>query len=301
MIFILVCFLAALFWSATIIIDRNLVETKFRDSTVVLLISFLTSSVPILTVSFFFIDVKILETEILILMFSVALFYIVGYLVYFKSIQTVDSSKVSVILKSSSVIIILFSIIIYGETHDLNTYLGMGLVILASFLSSIDEDFSIENMRGGFLAIFSALLFSIVVILQKFVIDGYTIGYKNFYFWQYFLSFLLVVTTTLVTNYKYKVWQVVKDRPKVLLFPMISQTINEVGEALWIIAIGLGALSIATTITSINPVIVFIVSIFLHLLGNNHYLNEDVRKTTIKLKIISIVFVIVGFTLIFYL
>lgn len=98
-----------------------------------------------------------------------------SWICYFKALSMADVNKVVPIDKSSTVLTVLFAIIIFGETNYLPVkFIGITLIATGVFLMIEKKDVNvIEQKKGWFLyAILSAVFAALTSILAKIGVTG---------------------------------------------------------------------------------------------------------------------------------
>ena len=98
-----------------------------------------------------------------------------SWLCYFKALSTGDVNKVVPIDKSSTILVVLFSIFIFHETRHLSVQLIGTAILAAGIYLMIDKKTSshkINDRRWIFYAILSALFAALTSILAKIGIEG---------------------------------------------------------------------------------------------------------------------------------
>lgn len=98
-----------------------------------------------------------------------------SWICYFKALSMADVNKVVPIDKSSTVLTVLFAIIIFHETHNLVVKLmGTALILFGALFMIEKKDVTVENNKKGWLkyAILSAVFAALTSILAKIGIEG---------------------------------------------------------------------------------------------------------------------------------
>lgn len=299
-IFIISIFLATIFWSLTVVIDDHIVYKKIDNIRFLLPVCFIFGSIIVLPLSYLLIHPSFPGLDLILDIFLLSLSLVMGYFLYFISLKYIDASEVYVLLRLNTIIVIIAGITIFNETYSLESYIGISLIVGASILASINGKLRITSLRGIIYSILSAVMFASMVIIQKSILNNSDIGFGNLYFWQYVLSLLIIIIFTFSTSYKYKVINLVKDNPYKAFLPGISQAINEGGELLWLFAISIGPVSLASVLSSTTPLIIFTMSIILIYLSDNKFIQLKKSKKDISINLLSFIFVIIGFILLFY-
>lgn len=300
-LFIISLFAATIFWSLTIVIDRELVFERFDNPLLVFLCSFSFSSVLILPLIFFIFEIKIPGITSLKYILAIVFFYIFGYILYFRAISIVNASVISIFLKLSTIIVVLYGILIFKETYSNTSYIGIFLVLSSTFIISLSRSSAkrvkIVSGKGLLLMISSSICFSFMIILQKSILSKNLINFSNLYIWQYLITLFCIIFFILITSYKYKIYNVIKGKKTVSL-PAVSQFFNECGEILWIMALSLGPVSLASVVSSSTTVFVLLLSLFIAYMYRDTSW-ENLNTVSIFIKAFSIIIMIIGFVLIF--
>ncbi len=297
-IVVLIVIVAAFLWAITNHIDKFLVngidesassiETLLMFSTLVAGLVF--SPIWLIICNF---NVS-LSMSSLIVVFLASFIFLMATYVYFKALDTNDTTIIVIMFQMIPVFSFILALIFFDEMLTFNQILGSIIIIVAAIIISIDfnNKESKFNLKALILMTLSSFLYSVYYILFDFAIrhDNYNVVA----FW-YQIGFLIMgIVLFCIKRFRNNFINAIKNNGKKYF------SLNALNELL-----ALGAnllenyanvtipLALANASTGLQCMFVFILGI----LGTKllpKYFNEDLNKKTIIQKTICIIVSIVG-------
>jgi uncharacterized membrane protein len=303
---ILLSFLAALLWGIVNILDKVIVVTqvKFHWSRMIL------DSIVGLTVCLFLVLVGVsISSNLKVILISVVaglLLYCFNYL-YYKALETADVSVVSAWLQSVPVFSAVWGVIFFQEIYGWIVYVGVLFVILGSVFVNAEEKETYKlviingkNWKNATLYIIPGVfILSINYALQKYLLqfsDTWTI-----FFWARIGAFLFTMTV-LITSKKIRdgFGNTVRNLGARSYFIIgIIEWINLAGVYFLLKAYSIGSVTLVTTVSAIQPVLVLILSVACSwIFKQKKQILPKVNSSVFLVRLISLLFIIIGTLLI---
>ena len=232
----------------------------------------------------------------------------VALLLMYKSLKDGDTSKIITLIGGSiPVFTIFFSISFFVEKFNINQWLGIILLLLGTLIISwipnkktmwnkLSIWFGMSNdndNKGLFLAILSALFYSLFFIGSKYVYNSQL--FLSGFIWVRLGSFLAVLF--LLINYKNRkaigesVKKLFKGNGKVLFFG--NQSLAAVGFLLQNYAISLGSVVLVNSLQGVQYVFLLILGVIITIL-KPQAIKENISRSVIIQKIFAIILIFLG-------
>ena len=206
MSYISLSLLAALLFSASIIVNKFISKHRIDNSDSFFVLFVILAFIPALIVPFIpGVNLKLPPFPIFL---GYPLFFTAGAYLFVKGIYTVDASVVGPIFQVQSGLIVILAAIFLGEKFPLLSYFWMTLLILGAVLVSVNEKMKLSSFfRTGILFLLGMQLFH--AIANLFV--GFALQETNFWSVSFFgalVNFSLVLVFYLIKrpkiNYPFK-------------------------------------------------------------------------------------------------
>ena len=289
-IVVLIVIVAAFLWAITNHIDKFLVngidesassiETLLMFSTLVAGLVF--SPIWLIICNF---NVS-LSMSSLIVVFLASFIFLMATYVYFKALDTNDTTIIVIMFQMIPVFSFILALIFFDEMLTFNQIIGSIIIIVAAIIISIDfnNKESKFNLKALILMTLSSLLYSVYYILFDFAIRHD--NYNAVAFW-YQIGFLIMgIVLFCIKRFRNNFINAIKNNGKKYF------SLNALNELL---ALGL---ALANASTGLQCMFVFILGI----LGTKFlpkYFNEDLNKKTIIQKTICIILSIIGLVIMY--
>lgn len=293
MSWVLFSIFAAFVFAVTSIIDKFLL-TKWIKEPLILVLILATVGLLISFCIYLFHGFSFLSRFNIILALIGGIFYIFGEIFYYKAVRLEEVSKVVPVIFLSPLFVLILAVVFLGEVFTLVRYLGVFLLVIGA-VSISSKNFTRVNFNLAFyLAIFSALMFGLVNVFAK-----YLLNFADFWtIFSYFRlgSFLAAIPIFFLYS-KYFVAPLKEAGLKGFGFSVFNMVLLFFGVLLVTIATALGPVSLVSALTSVQPLFVVflatVLSVFLPSL-----LKEEVNKSLIFQKIFAIILIFTGTLLI---
>lgn len=302
-IVVLIVIVAAFLWAITNHIDKFLVngidesassiETLLMFSTLVAGLVF--SPIWLIICNF---NVS-LSMSSLIVVFLASFIFLMATYVYFKALDTNDTTIIVIMFQMIPVFSFILALIFFDEMLTFNQILGSIIIIVAAIIISIDfnNKESKFNLKTLILMTLSSLLYSVYYILFDFAIRHD--NYNAVAFW-YQIGFLIMgIVLFCIKRFRNNFINAIKNNGKKYF------SLNALNELL---ALGANLLenyanvtipiALANASNGLQCMFVFILGI----LGTKFlpkYFNEDLNKKVIIQKIICIILSIIGLVIMY--
>jgi len=288
---LILAFLAPLFWSFTNILDKFLLEKHAKDPfslAVYMDIAFFVLSLFLVL----FTDLAAPFSYILIAVL-IGLLNFFSFLFGFKAMAVEDASVVVPLIFVYPVFTTLFAFLFLGETVSLGQYAGAALLILSSVLIALKRNL-------GKLAVSPALKFMLVSVLltgAMVTVEKFALGSISPYallFWSNFgLLGASLAALALFPGMRKRFVGLLHLRPKIAGIAWLCNGTCFVAALLFYLALSVGP---ATLVSSLNALQPFFVLVMILLLSRflPHLLKEEHTSRMLLLKVLAVLFVLIG-------
>lgn len=289
--------IATALWAASNTIDKVVLSEYIKRPIFCVAISGLLGFVLAIIVSSS-LQVEIVATSPLILSLIEGAIYIGALLFYFKALSIEEVTRITPALQIIPLFTLFLSTIFLNEILGSIQYVGIAFIVIGALLVSFKKGGSsiLKFNKAFWLILLSCLLFGISWVLCKYILNS--ISYWNLFFWSRIGGFLAVNCLLFVVPSYRKLTYHLKEIPK-KSFGLLatSEVINLIALFVATVALSKGMASIVSTITSSQPLFVLLYAFLL-----THYLPKtfkiEVEKTTLGVKLVASVLIIIGFFLI---
>lgn len=287
-----------LFYSFTNFIEKFLIEKKIKDPLGITALSCLASGIIGIFIALITGFSNPGTGQIMILIFAGILltFYLIPY---YEALKIEDASRIIPLFQFIPVITLILSTIILKETLSGKQIFGMLLVVFASFFISA------EKVKGGtfrprkslYFMFLASFMYGLVGIIFRFVVREAsfwtTLSYE--YIGSGVGGVLLLLIPKVRKNLQNQ-FNAVKSSAGIISFNSSIAIIAQVSESY---ALSLAAVPLVNIIGSIQPAISLVEGIILTK-KFPHLIKEDISKSTLTLKLISILIIFVGMYLVYF-
>ena len=286
-------------WGFSVYMDKNWVMNN-TDSDI-LITTYAIVLAPFLAAPFIF--TEYVSVPGLTGMFYATIYgaaYSIGLYFYVLSLRQTDASVVSPLFRLTPVFTIIFAFLFLRQILTLQQYIGITLVIIGVFIVSLSKtDFSSTFSSGEnydlivavVYAVISVIVFSVGNILLEFAVD-HTHYYTVFYWsrWGGLLPLLLLLPFPMVR--KPLVDFVLSPFENGGISLTVTKFIELVGSLFYVIAVGLGPVSVVTTLAALESVFVVLIASIAGYFSFNGIESLSRRETIVRG--VSAVIVVVG-------
>lgn len=291
-------FSATLFWALVNIIDKHITGQRMESYPVALCIAHAMVQVlfiPVMLIVF----ISDINTDFHYTVPLIGILDLVATYFYYKGIKNSEASVFSILLKTSPIFVLLFSFILLGSTFDILNYVGMFCFLIASF---IIYDFKklkkVDVNRSVLFIILSACLIALSSVLRKISINNGDTPF-TIVLWSVITMFIIAIPLFVIKK-KSRVGlnRIFLKNKRNTLYYGTSGLFEFSGVLLYTFSINELNVSIASFISSSQPVFVFVISAFLTLKKTKSF-KEDLSIRSILIKSISIFLILLGTILVY--
>jgi drug/metabolite transporter (DMT)-like permease len=280
---------AALIFAIVSIIDKFLL-TKWIKNPIILPLVLSMIGLLVSLIIYLFYGFSFLAGLNIILALINGTFYIFAEIFYYKAAKTEEISKVIPLLYLSPLFILILADIFLGEIFTPMKYFGIFLLVAgAIFISS--KNFTKINFNKAFLlAVFSALMFAILAILTK-----YLLNFADFWtIFSYIRLGTFLATIPVFFFYLKDFAPLIQGTGlKSVGFLIFNAVLLLAGILLLTIATADGPVTLVSALTSFQPFFTFILATSFTIFFPS-ILKEEINKSFVFQKISAIILIFIG-------
>jgi len=221
------------------------------------------------------------------------IFYIVANVFYFKAAKIEEISRVAPLFHLAPLFLLILAAIFLGEIFTPLKYLGIFLLVIGSILIS-SRSIKIKLGKAFWLMIMSTIFFSFDLVITK-----YLLGFADF--WTIFAYIRIGAGLGLIPIFYLYSGElkdlITKHGKKVVGVISANETLNVLGVLSATIASALGFVTLVEALASIQSLFLFIIVVILSIFYPK-ILKEEIKKSTVLLKLIAIILMLTGAILI---
>jgi len=293
MSWILLSILAALTWTIVSIVDKYILAKWVKNPIVPVMILGIVNLLGGLLV-YLIHDFPSLSCINIALSFLVGVFYILIAILYLKAVKIEEISRVIPLFYLSSLFVLILAAIFLEEIFSLTKYLGIFILIIGAILISSKDFTKISFGKAFWFMILASLIMAINVVITK-----YLLNFADF--WTIF-SYTRIGTALASIPIFYlglpDLVSTLKEYGKrVIGVISLNQSLNLLGVLLIVKAFAIGYATLVNTLASVQPFFVLLFTVILSIFYPQ-ILKEEIRKSTILIKLIAIILMFIGVILI---
>jgi len=288
---VLLALMGSLLWAIGDVIEKFQLEKVFKDWSLYFTVMYFVWGVFIVAI---FLSTSVVFDPFYIMLASMSGFIgTFGVMFYLKAVAAEEASRVVPLSYMTTVFVAILAYIFLREVFTLQKYIGIGFLILGAVLISY------KRVEGRRLPITPALSLILVYslmsgaaeTLNKFFLLTY--DYWSLLFWGYFGGLVVIVVMFLKKNVRAKFSKLSSLKRRYWILVSIATTIYFVGDVSWFSALSQAPLSLVAALGTTEPFFVFLIMLFLSLFVPK-ILKEEIAKSTVMLKLVSIVLITYG-------
>ena len=283
--------LAPAFWALNNIFVKFLIVNKFKTY-VPMISSIIIIDLPYAIIISIIAPITI-NFPYALLALIVGLFPIVAFWFYSKALLLEEVSRLITLFQLIPVFVAILSVIFLNEILDLQKYLGIMIIVLASILISFRK---IKGKSSFSSALKYMIPFSLIIAIYS-IMEKYLLSYFEFwslFFWNIIGAFMGIL---ILLSFKKPRKQFTKTLPTVgaknLFITFIGEGIYIIGTLFSLMAFSLVEASIVSALLGLQPFYLFFYTILLSMFLPK-ILNEELTKRVITLKLIAISIMFIG-------
>ncbi|MFC1663091.1 EamA family transporter [Patescibacteria group bacterium] len=209
---------------------------------------------------------------------------------YFAAIKIEEPSRIVPLFSFITIFITLMSAIFLGEVFRLITYLGIGIIVIGTWIiSSRNNIFSPFRSRAIGYIISASFLWAFIWVVNKYLLDFYSV----ISLMSYQFIFEGIIGTGLTIYFFNQISAFWKEKKKFVGLQWLNEFIAAIASLAYLIAAGAWFVSLTSAVSSIQYLFIFIFAIILHRL-RPELMEEQINKRVVWQKIIAIIFIISG-------
>jgi transporter family protein len=303
MIWIFLVVMASILWSIVNILDKHVVSDELKDPALCAVIFGLVFAIAFELLSMF-LGIKPIDPAVAAIAAITGFIYVIGVFLYYSALRKGEVSRAVPILHMSPLVVIIFATIFLGESLRSLQYMGIILLVVGAAMISLKfrPETIIEkgerSVRNYFRKLFgfidpvfwiilpAMLIFSARNVLVKYVTSQASVF--PIFFWigiGCFAASLLILAFHHPRIFK-------KGRAGVEHLISIN-SISAAAFMLFTIAVSIGPVSVITALAALDPLFVFVLAVLLTKFEPK-IVSEEMKKSTIELKILSIIIILIG-------
>lgn len=292
MLWFYLALISAAIWAAVNVIDKYVISGFFKKPSAQLVISGVVQLTVGLAAVILF-GMEIPNPIIFAICFVAGILGFIATFFYFKALFSEEVSRAIPVLYMIPIWTMIFAAIFLGETLSAQQGFGIVLLVLGSVLVSVKKT---AKWKIGFtlgLMVLASILYAAEDILLKYLTTH--LSFWGIFFWE---SLGFVSGSVVVLAFRRnEVIGTIKRFKKVALLSVGSETLAAVAGIFLIWSFSLGLVSLATAVTSVQPLFVLFYATLLSIFWPR-VIKEELRTEALSLKVIAIGLILVGSLLI---
>ena len=221
------------------------------------------------------------------------IFYIVANIFYFRAAKIEEISRVAPLFHLAPLFLLILAAIFLGEIFTPLKYLGIFLLVIGAVLIS-SRSIKIKLGKAFWLMIASTMFFSFDLVITK-----YLLGFTDF--WTIFAYIRIGAGLGLIPIFCLYFGEfknlIAEHGKKVVGVISANETLNVCGALSATIAAALGFVTLVESLASLQSLFLLIIAVFLSIFYPK-ILKEEIEKSTVLIKLIAIILMLIGATLI---
>jgi len=288
---IFLAILAHFFWAWVNIGDKYIVGKRVKNPYVYMVWLTLTGIVSIFVIPF--VDFRILDWQTMTFLIVGALFYFFGGLPYIRAMQIEEPTRINVWWNLIPLISLIIGFSFFNERLNAIQLLAFVLLIIGAFVASLHaRNGPLRFSRAFVLMMISTLAFAIYGVL-------FSRATQHVSFWQGFVwvhlvmvvaSFTLFLSRTFRKDFKEEIRR--GDKTLWTIFVGVA-LVDRLGILLNQWALSLSSAALVYAFEGTQVLFVFLIALFLSWFYP-HIVKEEIDRKNLILKLIALVFMIVG-------
>lgn len=248
---------------------------------------------------FLFIELDVADLETMAILTASGFMGVLILLAYFKALTLNEASRVASLFQLNPVLVLPLSAVVLEEDLLFKQYVGGFLIIASGFMLSI------QKLHGGVFKINKAFWYMLLAsFFSAMVYISFKLGVKELGFWSAIpyegmgsglASLCILLYGNNLKNLKKEMKKISK---KVFVYLTISEIIYRSSRLSFYFALSLIPAAIVAVLQGFQPLFLLIEGIILSL-WFPHIIKEVVTKGTVGIKVVAVVGIFIGLSLIF--
>lgn len=284
--------MAAFLWAVSNTIDKFILTKLVREPLLPLIILGILGLVAATSIYLVF-GLSYLSYLNIGIAIIAGVIYVVSIILYFKALKLEEVSRVVPLWYLAPLFILILAASFLNEAFTPLKYFGIVSLVMGAFLLSIKK-FKINFSKAFWFMILSALCISINAILSKYLLN--ITDFWTIFSWTRIGSFM--ATVPIMYFYFNELKKTVKrNGNKVVYAISISESLNLIATLSITIATSLGFVTLVDALSSLHPLFLLIFTVLLSVFYPK-LLKEEITKSTLLLKFVAIIMIVIGAILI---
>ena len=281
-------------FAITNIMDKYILTKKLKDPFSYNLITIMLNFIPISILPFFLPLNLDLSAYLAILHGAI---FAGLFVIYNKAMIKEEASRIVSLVYTFPVFVIILSIIFLQEFLFVQNYYLKYLGVMFLFISAILVSYKKTKKKFHLSSVVAMILFysfgtASMKVLSKYVLFG--TNYWSFFFWSLVGNLLGALVLIIIPKIRKNLMRDVSNIDKktwLLLFSTVS--FMWLGSILFFVAASMGFISFVSALMSVQPLIVFLIMLFLTI-RRPKILKEEISKLSLTFKALAVILIIVG-------
>lgn len=227
--------------------------------------------------------------------FNLALALIAGTLeslsifLYFYAAKLDDISRVLPVWFFDTVFIAIIAAVAINETFSTSKYLGIALMIIGVLLVNIKKLQAPKISRATLIMLLASFLIAISAVITKYLLgfgDYLSILAYTLFGYSFLLAILLYMNFDKVKN-------LIINKKKGVFVLLLKESLSMFGNVLYIFAASIGPITLVNALSSLQPLFVLLFAVVISI-AYPKILYEELKKSSIALKLFGIIFIIIS-------
>ncbi|HAT03253.1 MAG TPA: hypothetical protein DCS29_00540 [Candidatus Magasanikbacteria bacterium] len=293
MTWMLYAVLARMFWSFTGISEKYLVDKKFKDPTVYLVIGFFVGLISLSIIPF--VDFHIPPPKFFLLNSIAALFFFMATFFYVKVLQLEEISRVNLWWNITPIFTFLIAWLVIDESLDAQQLLAFVFLVSGAVVTSLHvAGKKIVISRALFLMLICCVLYACHDVIVRYISSQ--IPFSTIYIINAFLFAFFSLFFFLSRDFRKKF----KEQKNSVGFPLnlviliiIVASLSRAGIVANLKAISLGPVALVGAVEGFQSLFVFVLAVLLSLFFP-HIIKEELDRKNLLLKIGALILMMGG-------
>lgn len=224
-----------------------------------------------------------------------AVFYVLTIMLYFRAAKLEEISRVVPLAYLTPIFILTFATFFLDERLTFIKITGILLLTGGAILISFKNSLKFSFGKAFWLMVASAITLAINSVITK-----YLLGFADY--WTIFaytrgIGLTVALIPFFYLNFSDLMITVKENGKKAIGLISLNESLRQTGGLFITIAISLGSVTLVNALASLQPFFVLVFMVILSVLYP-HILKEEIGKSTLALKVISIILIFIGAILI---
>ncbi len=220
-----------------------------------------------------------------------AIFYVLTIMLYFKAAKLEEISRVVPLAYLTPLFILIFAAFFLDEKLTFVKIIGILLLVGGAILISFKDSLKLSFGKAFWLMVLSAITLAINSVIAKYLLEF--ADYWTVFAYTRGFGVTVALLPFFYLNFSDLVITVKENGKKVIGLISLNESLRQSGGLFITIAASLGSVTLVNALASLQPFFVLIFMVILSIFYS-HILKEEIGKSALLLKIISIILILIG-------